>query len=105
RGGGQTDWSLPSHREMQQLCLWATDQPVTTPSCQTYQSDANGIGRAVARSRVRSDLDWSGKVYWTSSQHDTYSYNGRTLTARNQNGSSFSKIETRFVSVRPIRSF
>ena len=105
RGGGQTDWSLPSYREMHYLCLWATDQPIATSYCQTYEYDSNGVGRPKARARVRSDLDWTGKVYWTSSQHPSYTTAGQTFTASNQNFSSFDKTNARDVSVRPIRSF
>jgi hypothetical protein len=105
RGGGQTDWSLPSYREMHYLCLWATDQPITTSYCQTYEYDSNGVGRPKARSQARSDLDWTGKAYWTSSQNSSYPTYATTLTASNQNFSSFGKTNARDVSVRPIRSF
>jgi hypothetical protein len=105
RGGGQTDWSLPSVREMNQLCLWVTGQSPTTPGCLAYVFDLSGAGRPAPRSRVRGDLDWSGKAYWTSSQHPTYTDAASTLTVSNQNLSSYGKTETRYVSVRPIRSF
>lgn len=100
-GGGRNDWSLPSAEEMKQLCLWASGQSRDNSTCIIYGSN----GRPVPQARVRGDLDWGGKVYWTSTQSSTWPGYARTMTMGTQNGSAFGNAETRFVSVRPIRAF
>lgn len=100
RGGAKSDWYLPSHRELQQLCLWATGQPTTKPDCATYSP-----GLTAKPKVVDTDIGWSGQVYWTSSQHPTYSDSARILTMSNQNPTSSYKTNGRSWVVRPIRSF
>jgi hypothetical protein len=100
RGGAKSDWYLPSYRELQQLCLWATGQPATKPDCATYSPQLTAKPKV-----VETDIGWSGQVYWTSSQHPTYSQNGLILCMSNQNPTSAYKTDGKYWVVRPIRSF
>ena len=100
RGGGKDDWSLPSWREMMQLCLWASGQNRENDECIVRR-----FGMPTSQARVRSDLDWGGKIYWTSTQSTNWAGSAMTVTMSTQNPSAFDNDNPWYVSVRPIRAF
>jgi uncharacterized repeat protein (TIGR02543 family) len=89
RGGGQTDWFLPSHLEIQQLCNWQTNN-----GCRSNPNHPNtGPGA-------------SGFVtgqYWKSSEASAS--NAYYESMQQGGGQLFYGLKSDSKAVRPIRAF
>jgi hypothetical protein len=87
RGGGKSDWFLPSKDELNQLCQYAKGQtPSATPCDNTSKLKAG----------------FADDYYWSSSEYDAsnaWSQNFPLGTSNPSNNKNFP------VYVRPVRAF
>ena len=90
RGGGQTDWFLPSHLENNELCNWQTNS-----SCRSTPNSPNtGIGA--------SGFVVGAPYYWSSTE--TSASQARTERMV-QGGAQYIENKSTSRLVRPIRAF
>ena len=90
RGGGMTDWYLPSKNELNQLCrdVWGLAVDNTATTC----SGMSGTVRAgFASSYYASSTEWQ----WNGNHGQTF-LDGATANRGKSNGTN---------AVRPIRAF
>jgi hypothetical protein len=90
RGGGLSDWYLPSRLELNELCKYATRQKTGNPKVR-FNQDADG--------GLRQDF-YPGSL-WSSTEYDL----GYALAQVIGNGNQYATSKDNFNIVRPIRSF
>ena len=90
RGGGQTDWFLPSHAEINELCNWQTNS-----SCRSNPNNPNtGPGA--------SGFVVGAPYYWDSTEGDAVLARIERMT---QGGGQYAENKNTSRLVRPIRAF
>ena len=87
-GGGKTDWSLPSQKELNELCKYARTQTTGTT---TKQCDDSGPLRS----------GFAADYYWSSSED----YAIRAWLQNFNNGSQTNANKLNAYYVRPVRAF
>jgi hypothetical protein len=90
RGGGKSDWYLPSRSELNELCKYAQSKPTGKSNEECGQSE-NLRGGFYLR-----------EYYWSSSEWDAINVPIQTLSS---GGSGYADKRTQFAHVRPIRAF
>jgi hypothetical protein len=90
QGGSKTDWFLPSHEELNELCKFARSQ--TTGNTATACANVNSVRTGFV----------SGGFYWSSTEADA-----AYATYRNFNNGGYATRgkEQGWLYVRPIRAF
>jgi hypothetical protein len=95
RGGGQTDWFLPSRQENNQLCYWQT-----ASACNNGGEIQNsGTG---ATGFVANGSGYAGGYYWSSSEISSTQARVRIFQ---QGGDQGADNKSKLYFVRPIRAF
>jgi hypothetical protein len=87
-GGGKLDWSLPSVDELNELCKYASNQPLGDIKMGCW-------GKSLQRGGFTDDY------YWSSSERDERD----VWMARVFCGCSASNLKSKFTRVRPVRAF
>jgi len=90
QGGSKTDWFLPSHEELNELCKFARSQ--TTGNTATACANVNSVSTGFV----------SGGFYWSSTEADA-----AYATYRNFNNGGYATRgkEQGWLYVRPVRAF
>jgi len=88
RGGGKSDWFLPSKDELDQLCQYARGQKQSVSSC-------NRTGK------LKADFAFPAVVYWSSSESTTQSAWSQDF----RDGLPHSYYRSTTSYVRPVRAF
>jgi hypothetical protein len=88
RGGGKSDWFLPSFDELNELCKYARQQ--TTGNTATQCTSANSLRTG-----------FTSGFYWSSTEvNGTFSYYQSFI-----NGARGNRTKDEADSVRPVRAF
>jgi hypothetical protein len=95
RGGGQTDWFLPSRQENNQICYWQTNT-----SCSGGGEVQNsGVGASGFVANISGGADG---YYWSSSEESATQARIRVMR---QGGDQSADLKNKLYFVRPIRAF
>jgi hypothetical protein len=95
RGGGQTDWFLPSRQENNQICYWQTNSSCSGGS----EVQNSGVGASGFVANISGGADG---YYWSSSEESATQARIRVMQ---QGGDQGTDLKNKLYFVRPIRAF
>ena len=95
RGGGQTDWFLPSRQENNQICYWQTNSSCSAGS----EVQNSGVGASGFVANISGGADG---YYWSSSEESATQARIRVMR---QGGDQNADLKNKLYFVRPIRAF
>ena len=95
RGGGQTDWFLPSRQENNQICYWQTNSSCSGGS----EVQNSGVGASGFVANISGGADG---YYWSSSEESATQARIRVMR---QGGDQSADLKNKLYFVRPIRAF